>query len=74
LSNLVTAQSLKSIAQHGGPRCCKRNTFLALFTALDFLKNHFQIHISHQKEKKCYFSLLNKECIQQACPYYSTKK
>jgi len=30
MCNLMTAQSLKEIAMHGGPRGCKCDTFLAL--------------------------------------------
>jgi hypothetical protein len=71
LSNLITAQSLETIAKHGGPRCCKRNTYLSFYTAIDFVKTHFNTVIPHDTEKQCYFSQLNKECIQFKCPYFA---
>jgi len=70
LSNLVTANSLASIANHGGPRCCKRNTFLAFFSALEFVEKHFDVFIPHPKDKSCIFSKYNNECIHENCPYF----
>jgi len=40
LSNLITSCSLETIAKHGGPRCCKRDSFLAIEVAVKFLKKH----------------------------------
>lgn len=40
LSNLMTSRSLYTIANHGGPRCCKRNTYLAINEAVKFLKEN----------------------------------
>lgn len=71
LSNLITAESLTTIANHGGPRCCKRNTFLAFFSAIDFVKKHFKFSIPHSKDKTCLFSNINNECIEEKCPYYN---
>ena len=70
LSNLVTAKSLKKIAKAGGPRCCKRNTFLALESASEFLVKHFKVDLPTNKEILCEFNSFNKECIQKKCPFY----
>jgi hypothetical protein len=70
LSNLITAESLRSIANHGGPRCCKRNTFLAIFTAIDFLKTHFNVSLPRKPGVTCEFNDLNNECLRSECPYY----
>ena len=59
LANLVTAKSLYVIAQHGGPRCCKRTTFLALLEAANFVKEHFGVTFKLKKEIKCEFYPLN---------------
>jgi hypothetical protein len=69
-SNLMTARSLLKIAKHGGPRCCKRNTFLAINEAVKFLKTHFDFTIDIDKKKRCEFTNLNKECLKQICPFY----
>ena len=36
-SNLMTARSFSKIAEQGGPRCCKRNSFLAIESAMHYL-------------------------------------
>ncbi|MEE8571487.1 MAG: DUF5714 domain-containing protein, partial [Candidatus Bathyarchaeia archaeon] len=71
LSNLMTARSLLTIAQHGGPRCCKRNAFLAINGAIKFLKTHLDITLKIDKKNRCGFTNLNKECLKQQCPFYA---
>jgi hypothetical protein len=70
LANLVTAKTLLTIAEHGGPRCCKRNTFLALLNAADFVKENFGVSFKLNKEVKCEFYPLNNECLQKNCPFH----
>ena len=70
LSNLMTAKSLSSIANHGGPRCCKRNAYLAINEAVNFLKENFNIRMETNRNLECEFSDLNKECLKEECPYY----
>ena len=70
VSNLLTATSLCCIAEHGGPRCCKRNTFLAIITAVEFLKQELEIELQMRPDIECEFSHLNRECLQRACPFY----
>ena len=69
-SNLLTSESLRAIAEHGGPRCCKRDSFLALLTAVDFVHNLFDIDWQVHKPVTCKFSGLNKECLYQDCPFF----
>ncbi len=73
LSNLITARSLLSIANKGGPRCCKRNTFLAIIEAAKFLRKNFGVDLTIKKVK-CEFNLLNKECRKDSCPFYERKR
>ena len=70
LANLVTAQSLLTIAEHEGPRCCKRNTFLALLKAAEFVKENFGVAFKINKELTCEFYPLNNQCLQQECPFH----
>jgi hypothetical protein len=73
LANLVTAKSLLTIAEHGGPRCCKRTTFLAILEAADFAKENLGVDFKINKELKCEFYPLNKECLRQNCPFHPKK-
>ncbi len=70
LSNRMTAQSLLAVAEHGGPRCCKRDTFLALQSAQSFLENNFDLTLEMPAAVRCDFSPLNKECLKADCPFY----
>ena len=70
LSNLLTSESLKAIAEHGGPRCCKRDSYLALLTATEFMREHYGATWQIQKPVLCKFSPLNMECLFQECPFF----
>jgi hypothetical protein len=70
LANLATAKSLLTIAEHGGPRCCKRNTFLALLEATNFVKENFKVSFKLNKELNCEFYPLNNECLKQNCSFH----
>lgn len=69
-ANMAVAKSLMTIAEHGGPRCCKRNTFLALKGAVAFTAEHFGVKIPLDSKVTCRFSDLNKECRMANCPFY----
>jgi hypothetical protein len=70
LANLVTAKSLLTVAEHGGPRCCKRNTYLALMQAVEFLKEKLGVTLKVREGHECEFSDLNSECLRQSCLFY----
>lgn len=71
LSNRMTAESLMAVAEHGGPRCCKRDTFLALQTARAFVREQFDIVLEMSEPIRCDFSSMNKECLLADCPFYA---
>lgn len=43
------SQALAKIGEVGGPRCCKRNAFLSIQTAIDFVKEHYGISLPKGK-------------------------
>jgi hypothetical protein len=65
-ANMMTARSLSIIAGHGGPRCCKRNSFLAIESAVEYSTDI----IYKDREVICKFTQLNKECKREECPYF----
>jgi hypothetical protein len=71
LANLMTARTLEEIAQHGGPRCCKRNTFLALRSAVRFLSSEMGIVLPEPDRIECRYSRQNKECLGEKCVFFS---
>jgi hypothetical protein len=70
LSNLMTAKSLFSIANQGGPRCCKRTSFLAIIEAVEFIKEHFGMSLPTRERIHCGFSHLNTECLHDHCKFF----
>ena len=73
LSNQMTAKALESIGKVGGPRCCKRDSYLAVLAAIDFVAEHLNV----QMEKSllvCTRSKQNNQCIGKRCPFVGGKK
>lgn len=69
-ANMVVAKSLMTIAENGGPRCCKRNTFLAIQGAVAFTAEHLGVKIPLDPEVTCRFFGMNAECRTTDCPFY----
>lgn len=70
VTNRITAGSLMKIAEIDGPRCCKRNCFLALQYAVPFLKETLDITLEAPEEIVCGFSAMNEDCKRDACPFF----
>ena len=70
LSNRMTSESLRVIAENGGPRCCKRCTFLAINKAVEFARNELKVALSGEQAVVCDFFNLNKECLKNECIFY----
>jgi len=69
-SNLITAESLLLVARHGGPRCCKRDTYISLDRAVDFIEQELKVSLEKEEHIRCEFSHLNKQCLLEDCQYY----
>ncbi|MBQ2824724.1 MAG: SAM-dependent methyltransferase [Clostridia bacterium] len=68
LSNLMTAKSLGAIGEVGGPRCCKRNSYIAIAQAVKFAKENLSVEMELQKIK-CTHYTQNSQCIGARCPF-----
>lgn len=49
-------------------RCCKRDSFLSILTAIDFVKEHFGIALQ-KPEVVCRYAAQNNQCIGKRCPF-----
>lgn len=67
-----TSMALCRLADIGGPRCCKRNAFISLKTAVEFVKERYDIEL-WSEEVICTFSHKNGQCIKEKCPFYPKK-
>ncbi len=70
LANLITSQALRQVALSGGPRCCKRDTYIALEEAVKFIKKEFSVTLP-VSEAKCTFSMRNRQCKHEDCIFYN---
>ena len=68
LCNLCTAHALEQVALNGGPRCCKRDSYLSILTAIDFVKEHLGVQME-KPEVRCSRSHINDQCIGKRCPF-----
>lgn len=70
LSNQMTARALHAIGQNGGPRCCKRDSYIAIIEAVDYTKEMLGIEMEI-RDIVCSRSKMNNQCIQNRCPFYN---
>ena len=68
LSNRMTAAVLERIGKVGGPRCCKRNSYIAIQTAVEFVRENLGVAMT-ESEIVCTRSDQNNQCIGERCPF-----
>ncbi len=68
LSHRMTAKSLGAIGEIGGPRCCKRDSYLSVLSAIDYVKEQFNVEME-KHEVICSRSSMNNQCIGKRCPF-----
>ncbi|HKL98221.1 MAG TPA: DUF5714 domain-containing protein [Methanocorpusculum sp.] len=70
LGNQLTGKSLIEIGSLGGPRCCKRDSYIAIKNAVEFVREHLGIEMELPKNIVCGFHEENNECLLESCPYH----
>ena len=68
-----TSKALGSLSEVGGPRCCKRDAFLAFQQAIAFVNENYDVRLD-ENEIKCIYSSRNEQCIKERCPFYEKSK
>lgn len=69
LSNQMTSECLAAIGAQNGPRCCKRDSYLAIKTAVGFVKEHLDVSMT-LSDITCQFYSKNKQCKSVGCPFF----
>lgn len=69
LSNQMTARALNAIGKNGGPRCCKRDSYLAITEAVEFTAEKLGVKMELGKIV-CSRSKMNNQCINERCSFY----
>jgi hypothetical protein len=70
LANAMTARALAVIADSGGPRCCKRDSLIAITEAVAFARAQLGLELTASAPPACAYVALNKECPRAACRFY----
>ena len=65
----MTARALDAIGAHGGPRCCKRDSYLALQEAVAFTAEALGIQME-LKPITCTRAAMNNQCLGKNCPFH----
>ncbi len=73
LSNQMTARALKAIGENGGPRCCKRDSYLAAVEAVKFTNEKLGVKME-LGPITCSRFHMNNQCIAEECPFYKKTK
>jgi predicted RNA-binding Zn-ribbon protein involved in translation (DUF1610 family) len=69
LAQTMTSEVLGLYAKLGGPRCCKRNTWVATLAAAKFARQRLDTPMS-ARGPRCEFSPSNPDCHKQECPFH----
>lgn len=64
-----TSKVIQIMSKIGGPRCCKRNAFISIINAVNFVKEKYNVKLELDKIT-CEFSSLNQQCIKERCPFH----
>jgi predicted RNA-binding Zn-ribbon protein involved in translation (DUF1610 family) len=69
LSNRMTAKAMALVGGSEGARCCKRDSFLAVLSAVKYARATLGV-AWQTRGPRCEFSALNGECGERDCPFY----
>lgn len=61
-SNLMTSRSLAKLGEIGGPRCCKRNSYMSILTAIDYAEEITGVRM-HKPRIVCRHMSSNSQCM-----------
>lgn len=68
-----TSKALGSLAEVGGPRCCKRDAFLSFQKAIAFINENYEVKLD-ETAMACIYTSKNEQCIKERCPFYQKPK
>ena len=69
LAYKLNAKIMDEIGELGGPRCCKRGSFISILNGIDFAEEHLGVKMKRSKVN-CIYSEANNQCIGAKCPFF----
>lgn len=67
--NTLTSECLAAIGSFAGPRCCKRDGYLAIIAAAKYIDDALDAGMTVPSSVGCLFSSENPQCIGERCPF-----
>ncbi len=64
-----TSNAIGELGKINGPRCCKRNAMISFKHGIEYVNQHYSVHLEYE-EQTCEFSSQNQRCIKGRCPFY----
>ncbi len=68
----MTSKALGAIGDIGGPRCCKRDSWLSILAAVDHIAENTGVQLEKHMPV-CGYSAKNNQCIGKRCPFVNRK-
>lgn len=69
MANKMTSKALESIGEVGGPRCCKRDSYISILDAIQFANENLGVNME-SSDIVCKWSKHNNQCIGLRCPFF----
>ena len=69
LGNMMTSRALAAVAESGGPRCCKRDSYKSILAAIDFVEEALGVKMQRPHSIVCSRSAMNHQCLENRCPF-----
>jgi hypothetical protein len=73
VANRATGRALTVIGGLGGPRCCKRTSWLAILTGVRVAREAFGVALGG-RGPSCDWSEVNAECLGSGCPFHPGRR
>lgn len=70
---VYTSRALEALSRIGGPRCCKRDAYVSLETAVDYIRERFGVRLE-KDDIRCEFHPQNAQCLGERCPFFPVSR
>lgn len=73
ITGQLTARCANAVSHEGGPRCCKRDSFLSIIETIEYSNDILNTRFDAPDHITCEFYPNNKECKLKDCPFFPTR-
>lgn len=68
----ATGAALMDVSKYGGPRCCKRNVYIAILAGIHWLAESRGVMLEGVPEINCSFHSMDSDCIKKRCLFFKS--